>query len=571
MIDAFKSSWLLLPALLITLPVHATTYYVATNGNDSWTGTSPTHVSGMTGPFADFAKFNYGGSQQLQPGDVLYVGGGTYWHTNDSQGYLFLANVYGTQSQPIIVSNYPGQYPVIHGSGTNSGALTVSGGAWIKILGINVTNDFRGATFQSVTNCEIAYCDFGGGDTNEGYGTTCTFEASSQSNWIHNCRIHDCIVSPVYGDAGHCLMLGQPFGTYNGQPDNTSYNIVESNVLYHSCHDVLSVYGYNNVVRKNFIHNEAFIFRTDILTNGAARCVESGGANGYNNVIEYNRFQYAGITPTGGSHGLELDGAGSTIIRGNVFSDNTYSGLTIYGGKFASSLFWGSNYVYNNTIALNGFGPTKKVILYNTNGVAYQTNNLSVWTPALTIAHSTNNFLVNNLFWSNCTNSYNVAALTITDPAKIAVASFANNLTNINPLFADTTDGGPWSQTQPNFALTSGSPAIGGGTWLATITSSSGSGTSFNVNNAGWFFAGLTAAGHTVPGDTIQLQGQASTVVITSISGNTITVNRSLTWTNRQGVALSYSGSAPDVGAYEYTSRPAPPIGLRIITAVPQG
>ena len=59
MIDAFKSSWLLLPALLITLPVHATTYYVATNGNDSWTGTSPTHVSGMTGPFADFAKFNY--------------------------------------------------------------------------------------------------------------------------------------------------------------------------------------------------------------------------------------------------------------------------------------------------------------------------------------------------------------------------------------------------------------------------------------------------------------------------------------------------------------------------------
>jgi hypothetical protein len=164
-----------------------------------------------------------------------------------------------------------------------------------------------------------------------------------------------------------------------------------------------------------------------------------------------------------------------------------------------------------------------------------------------------------------------VAALTITDPAKIAVASFANNLTNINPLFADTTDGGPWSQTQPNFALTSGSPAIGGGTWLATITSSSGSGTSFNVNNAGWFFAGLTAAGHTVPGDTIQLQGQASTVVITSISGNTITVNRSLTWTNRQGVALSYSGSAPDVGAYEYTSRPAPPIGLRIITAVPQG
>jgi hypothetical protein len=62
--------------------------------------------------------------------------------------------------------------------------------------------------------------------------------------------------------------------------------------------------------------------------------------------------------------------------------------------------------------------------------------------------------------------------------------------------------------------------------------------------------AGLT------DGDMIQLEGQTQTALIMSIDypANTLTIDRSLTWTNGLGVSLPYVGSAPDMGAYEYGS-----------------
>ena len=56
-----------------------------------------------------------------------------------------------------------------------------------------------------------------------------------------------------------------------------------------------------------------------------------------------------------------------------------------------------------------------------------------------------------------------------------------------------------------------------------------------------------------VPGDRIQLQGQSQTAGITSVdySTNQLTVDTPLTWTAGLGVSLPYSGSAPDVGAFE--------------------
>ena len=116
-------------------------------------------------------------------------------------------------------------------------------------------------------------------------------------------------------------------------------------------------------------------------------------------------------------------------------------------------------------------------------------------------------------------------------------------------LFVDPSDGGAWSPTQPDFHLTRISAAFSTGTWLATVTSSSGSGTSFKVNNAGWFFAGLTAAGHVVPGDSIQLQGRTRTATIQSISGNTITFTPSPRLDERAGCGFGVQWRCPNVGA----------------------
>lgn len=534
----------ILCALLLAVPAMATTYYVATNGNNSWDGSAPTYVSGTTGPFADFYPINWGSAHALQPGDTLYVRGGVWNHTNDGlNNRLLVANVSASQASPIVVSNYPGEYPIIYGSGPNNNAIQLTACSWVKIFGINVTNAYRSVLCFGVTNCEIAYCDFGGGDTSVGCCLAVfSMYSSSQSNWVHNCTIHDGGVDPtaVQG-SGHSAT----FGLFYSTNDCTAYNIIESNNLYHAGHDTLSVYGQNNLVQYNFMHNEPWYFMTtNINQEVGMRDMELGGEYCVGNIAQYNRCQYAGITPNSGSHGIEFDGASLNIMRMNTLANNDFAGLVIYPKPGTANWYFGSNYFYNNTIVGNGFGST------NLNQT-YEWSVASVMTTG-----TTNNFFVNNLYWGNETNYYSGVALLMVNNSS-GIGLWRNNLTNVNPMFADTTLGGPFSQTQPDYHLTTGSPAIDAGVFLTTITSASGSSTTFNVGDANYFYAGLTAAGHTIPGDTIQLQGQTNTVTITSISGNTLTVNSSVTWTNGQGVALSYSGSAPDVGAFEFmTSQP---------------
>ncbi len=122
----------------------------------------------------------------------------------------------------------------------------------------------------------------------------------------------------------------------------------------------------------------------------------------------------------------------------------------------------------------------------------------------------------------------------------------------VNPKFLSTNGYGfVWNPNNlPDFHLQQGSPCIDAGTWLATITSANGSGTSFTVDNSLYFSDG----NQIVPGDTIQLQGQTATATITANdwTNNVLTFTPALTWTQGQGVSLPYFGSAPDMGAFEF-------------------
>ena len=100
---------------------------------------------------------------------------------------------------------------------------------------------------------------------------------------------------------------------------------------------------------------------------------------------------------------------------------------------------------------------------------------------------------------------------------------------------------------------------IDAGGWLTTTTST-GAGTQVPVEDARYFMNGWGV----IEGDLIQLQGQTRTARITSVDydNNILTIDQSLTWTQGLGVSLPYNGSAPDIGAFEYsqmkpTTRPA--------------
>ena len=125
-----------------------------------------------------------------------------------------------------------------------------------------------------------------------------------------------------------------------------------------------------------------------------------------------------------------------------------------------------------------------------------------------------------------------------------------------NPQFFSASDvlGDPMNSSLPDLHLNSSSPCKDSGTYLTTITSSSGSGTIFKVADAGYFMDGWGIP--RVNGDEIQIVGTSQKARITNVDygTNTIMVNATITWTLNQGIALAYLGAAPDVGAYEYGS-----------------
>jgi len=108
-----------------------------------------------------------------------------------------------------------------------------------------------------------------------------------------------------------------------------------------------------------------------------------------------------------------------------------------------------------------------------------------------------------------------------------------------DPLFADS--------AALDFHLEAGSPAIDAGKPITTVVSASGSGTSFDVEQADLFIDGYGV----VEGDLIRV-GNGDPARIVSIAGNTITVDRSVTWSSGDGVAWRDQDGSPDAGAFEF-------------------
>lgn len=542
------------------------------SASDSNPGTNPCL------PWKDMAKLSFGTGVAFNPGDAIYIGG-IFDHSGDSGSTsINFPSLTGTSLNPITITN--DGFVCISNSGPNVNCMALTGCSWLRVFGINVSNAYRSVQIEQCTNCEFAYMDWGGGNPAIGILQTAIVYSNSQYNWFHDLTVHDNPINPQ-ADGTHGLSIGEAFATN----DWTLGNILERITAYHAGHDCISIYGPSNVLISSFVHNENYGWRVDIgggtITNGvgypptpnggitgtnaAHRCVEIGLTLGYGNLLESNRFQYAGFCPNT-PHGLEVDGPGTNIIRNNMLSDNGYSGLTLYGGKVTlqPNLSWGNGVYYNNTIAKNGFGPSTHTNYATNSGSANiwvpgSTQSIAVWLPAVTVANNTNSVFMNNLLWNNFENYINSESG--------APFISANNLSSTaSGIFTDETDGGAWSTASPSYIPTSSNPGLNAGGWLTYITSSSGSGTTFTVNDSRWFFAGMTAATRTIPGDTMGFRGSSQMAVIASISGNTITVSSPISWTQNQGVATPPPLNAnPSIGAGDMVVAPLPPSGFLII------
>jgi parallel beta-helix repeat protein len=126
-----------LVSLAAAVPAVAATYYVSTSGSNSNAGTSTA---------APLRTIN-SALGRAKPGDFVFVRAGTYREEVE-------AKKAGAAGQPIFLSAYPGEVPVIKGSDVVTGWVQHSGSIWKKTGWMSnsqqVFVDFDGGHYQSL-------------------------------------------------------------------------------------------------------------------------------------------------------------------------------------------------------------------------------------------------------------------------------------------------------------------------------------------------------------------------------------------------------------------------------------
>lgn len=144
---------------LISLPVLADTYYVATDGDNADAGS-------ISDPWLTW-KYGF---NQLTAGDTLYIRGGTYLIPNETSpdARIYLSGVNGTSENPIVVINYPDEVPILDGVNyiqTNFYGIYLNSCDYWELIGLTIRNiaqvegyASQGILLVSSDNCTINRC-----------------------------------------------------------------------------------------------------------------------------------------------------------------------------------------------------------------------------------------------------------------------------------------------------------------------------------------------------------------------------------------------------------------------------
>lgn len=319
---------ILTSALLPTLAAQAATYYVATNGNNSSSGTSSNPWRTVT----------YAVSKMVA-GDTTYVKGGVY-----SEGVVRFAKS-GTSSAPIKLLNAPGAFPVISctppANGASSMVLLTAGSGkaaigWITIEGFEIRNCHNGIKFKNLHNSTI------------------------RRNWIHHS-----VGSGIVGN-GTKIVLDRNKINSNGSPTvgahgiytNGSYYTVTNNLVYANQHYGVQLNGSSSSTYNSSVHpgpEYAHSYNWTIANNTfayerAASGMVVWGSTCNNARIENNIFYENGIaSSSAGTQGINFI---STTCKGIVIRNNlayaSGSGATKFLGSGATK---GVHYTESGNIA----------------------------------------------------------------------------------------------------------------------------------------------------------------------------------------------------------------------------
>ena len=535
----------LILTLSIPLQAQSTEYYV----DKDHPSASDTNPGTEVLPWKTITKAN----QTLNAGDKVYIKAGTY--TAGSNNYIKPVNS-GTFGSRITYRNYGNDIVTIQ---NGDYAILLNGNDYITVLGFNFYNLDRfmvlrnSADYNIIEDCTL---------------TTMRTYGDWAGSRIYQNSDHNIIRNSTFSTYGYCSGddIGNvlEIGNENVSTDHADYNLIEDNTFSYGGHHVLGVNSRFNVVRNNYIHNDAW-------TNGYGnRNLYSGGVTGgvgYN-LIENNRIGYAAEPCDARGTGGALIASSYNILRYNSFYHNN-----LYGISFGSYSGVDNNYnmVYNNTFFNNSYDPQPDWERYDDCAILFND-----WQPSDTKY----NVFKNNLYYKHTAGAN--PNLYDTNGASLNDQTFANEFNGDvtgNPLFvnASTTPAADKTDSSlPNLNLQSSSPAINAGGALTTVSSGcTGVTSQIVLADASYFQDGTWGVSSEVDADWIAVGTVSNVVQISSISNNTVDLVSPISCSNgnevwlykdSDGTQVLY-GSAPDAGAYEFlqAAAPSPPKNLRIV------
>jgi hypothetical protein len=580
-------------ALLFSVSAHAADLYWADNtgGAANWAA-----CESDTDPGAGNRCTITQANDSISAGETIYLVAGTYTTTISPTNN-------GTSGNYITYERDPdsAQWSVIFET-SSSHSVSLSSDDYIKIKGIYFSSSgsrwlnaidsdyiwFDHCKFHDA-NAYVGFLAYSDGGDGSDYGkiTNCIFEDAPVLTDTSGCVDElgnttwdaECASQAAAGDDlnSDCNCFSAPSDMI--RITNGTGWLVEGNISGSSDHHFITVQGTggHHVIRGNVIENK-YHGAISTLYNTLEPCliedniIKNGGEEKAKSATKRNRTEVnaTGLYPAS-------DGG---IWRFNVVYNTGYgvSPLMVSANGLAEN-----NYIYHNTFHNND---VNQVFSENGQGIPADPGNkfinnifskddnipsynLEDWdcfgAPGIfaqvvdcgdsvvsSHLYKSNAWYPDNLFYYK--DTYTVAKSLATLVSSYPTEWVDNKIADPHFTAAATYD----------FTLTSSSTdLIDQGAWLTTITSSSSSGTEFDVADGMHFFDGWGIPGET--GDTIYTStGQSA--IITDVTGNTITVDQSISWSYGDGITVvNYTGEKPDIGAYEFTEAdPEPPESITI-------
>lgn len=446
---------------------HGATYYVSPAGDNLNNGS-------LALPFLTIQH----ATNQLSPGDTLYIRAGTYFEK-------VFCNANGTEIAPILISAYQNEDVYIDGTGVVGNDLFVLNAKnYITLSKITFQNNYiqgaKGIYVLSsgeginITNCTVQNIGWTTDPLSDPYSVTPTGQAHGiivngrTTEGIKNITITDChIKNIITGNSEALTLVGNVDGFLIERDtvhDTKNIGIV---VAGHYSWAIDSGVDASLNQARNGIIKSCITFDNRRFSNVDAPA--GIYADGAKNVLITRNTSYS--NGNGMSAGCENAGfAGSDItITNNIIYSNDNQG--IYFGSNAGQLE--NSLLKNNTIFENGTLGSfySEVSLQNSTDCTI-TQNILIPTSSSHYAVSIFGYTVSNLTVdNNLAYRYDENAVNLYVEGTPSQFTPSNSL-NENPLFVDA------SLTIPNFNLLSASPAIDKGlTIYLTVDSLD------NVNN----------------------------------------------------------------------------------------